>query len=86
MAQRKYPDAQPFSLLDTCYDLSSYTTVEVPTMAFHFQGGSDLVLNAANILIAGSGRSQICFAFAGNIKVEDGGCWVVALSPIPFPL
>ncbi|KAF3792338.1 hypothetical protein EJ110_NYTH00500 [Nymphaea thermarum] len=73
MAQGKYPNAQPFYRLDTCYDQSSYTTVEVPTIAFHFQGGSDLVLNSANILIAGSGRSHVCLAFAGNIKVEDAG-------------
>ncbi|XP_031501470.1 aspartyl protease family protein At5g10770-like [Nymphaea colorata] len=72
MAQRKYPLAPAATLLDTCYDLSSYTAIEIPKIAFHFQGGTDLVLNAANILLASS-LSQVCLAFAGNTKAADPG-------------
>ncbi|KAF3792337.1 ASPARTIC PROTEASE IN GUARD CELL 1 protein [Nymphaea thermarum] len=72
MAQRKYPLAPAASLLDTCYDLSRYTAVQIPGIAFHFQGGADLVLNVANILVISS-QSQVCLAFAGNTNAADPG-------------
>ncbi|XP_031499169.1 aspartyl protease family protein At5g10770-like [Nymphaea colorata] len=50
----------------------SLQCTEIPGIAFHFQGGSDLVLNAANILVVSS-MSQVCLAFAGNTNAADPG-------------
>ncbi|KAF3792334.1 Aspartic proteinase-like protein 2 [Nymphaea thermarum] len=71
-AMAKYRIAPPYSILDTCYDLSSYVNVEYPTIAFHFRGGTNLVLKDVNIFVAPSGgASQMCLAFAANSKEGD---------------
>ncbi|CAN6451458.1 unnamed protein product [Victoria cruziana] len=72
MAQQNYPLTLPISILDTCYDLSSYTLVQVPKIVLHFRRGSDLDLDVRNIVIASS-LSQVCLAFAGNAEAEDVG-------------
>ncbi|KAF5205470.1 Aspartyl protease family protein [Thalictrum thalictroides] len=52
------------ALFDTCYDLSSKTSVEVPTVSFHFPGGKSLPLPAKNYLIPVDSSGTFCFAFA----------------------
>ncbi|EXC06062.1 Aspartic proteinase nepenthesin-1 [Morus notabilis] len=52
------------ALFDTCYDLSSQTRVEVPTVSFHFAGGKFLSLPAENFLIPIDSNGTFCFAFA----------------------
>ncbi|KAE9595740.1 hypothetical protein Lal_00031057 [Lupinus albus] len=52
------------SLFDTCYDLSSKTSVEVPTVSFHFAEGKELPLPAKNYLIPVDSVGTFCFAFA----------------------
>lgn len=64
-AMTKYPLTQALSVLDTCYDLSSYVTVKYPHIAFYFQGGLKLKLDATGIFYSSS-ASQVCLAFAGN--------------------
>lgn len=60
------PSAGSFSLFDTCYDLSSMTTVSVPTVAFEFTGGKRLPLKATNYLIPVDGSGKFCLAFAST--------------------
>ncbi|KAJ4960981.1 hypothetical protein NE237_020891 [Protea cynaroides] len=52
------------ALFDTCYDLSSKKSVEVPTVAFHFSGGKSLSLPAKNYLVPVDSAGTFCFAFA----------------------
>ncbi|XP_021292394.1 protein ASPARTIC PROTEASE IN GUARD CELL 1 [Herrania umbratica] len=58
------PTASGVALFDTCYDLSSRTSVRVPTVAFHFGGGQSLDLPAKNYLIPVDSSGVFCFAFA----------------------
>lgn len=69
---QKYPAAPAYSILDTCYDFSNYTTVSVPIVSFTFGGGVKLDLSASGILVAVSG-TQACLAFAGNGDASDVG-------------
>ncbi|KAH0450460.1 hypothetical protein IEQ34_021152 [Dendrobium chrysotoxum] len=58
------PVAEGVALFDTCYDLSSRTSVEVPTVALRFDGGKELKLPATNYLIPVDSVGTFCFAFA----------------------
>eukprot|EP00253_Pinus_taeda_P028845 PITA_28845 len=59
------PSAQPYSIFDTCYDLSGYSQVRVPTITFHFQNNADVSVSALGILFpVKSDGSQVCLAFA----------------------
>uniref|UniRef100_A0A0E0KWT4 Peptidase A1 domain-containing protein n=1 Tax=Oryza punctata TaxID=4537 RepID=A0A0E0KWT4_ORYPU len=72
------PRAPGVSLLDTCYDLSGYASVRVPTVSFYFDQGAVLTLPARNLLVE-VGGGVYCLAFApsssgisilGNIQQE----------------
>ncbi|CAK9316841.1 unnamed protein product [Citrullus colocynthis] len=56
--------ARGVALFDTCYDLSSKSRVEVPTVSFHFANGKELPLPAKNYLIPVDSEGTFCFAFA----------------------
>ncbi|GLT73082.1 hypothetical protein SLA2020_449640 [Shorea laevis] len=58
------PKVASVALFDTCYDLSSRTSVEVPTVSFHFPEGKVLPLPAKNYLIPVDSNGTFCFAFA----------------------
>ncbi|KAG6529755.1 hypothetical protein ZIOFF_011969 [Zingiber officinale] len=73
------PRAPATSIFDTCYDLSGYESVRVPTVSFYFAGGAILTLPARNFLIPVDDAGRFCFAFApstsglsimGNIQQE----------------
>ncbi|RYR57347.1 hypothetical protein Ahy_A05g023080 [Arachis hypogaea] len=53
-----------FAIFDTCYDLSSLQSVDVPTVSFHFGGGKSWLLPAKNYLIPVDESGTYCFAFA----------------------
>lgn len=61
-----YPKAAELSILDTCYDLSKYTAVEIPKVGFLFNEGTELDLDGTGILY-GASTTQVCLAFAGNM-------------------
>jgi hypothetical protein len=72
------PRSPAVSLLDTCYDLSGYASVRVPTVSFYFDQGAVLTLPARNLLVE-VGGAVFCLAFApsssgisilGNIQQE----------------
>eukprot|EP00268_Persea_americana_P033970 TRINITY_DN33604_c0_g1_i1.p1 TRINITY_DN33604_c0_g1~~TRINITY_DN33604_c0_g1_i1.p1 ORF type:complete len:495 (-),score=20.28 TRINITY_DN33604_c0_g1_i1:410-1894(-) len=58
------PAAAGVALFDTCYDLGSRASVEVPTVALHFPEGKSLPLPAKNYLIPVDSTGTYCFAFA----------------------
>ncbi|KAG9449569.1 hypothetical protein H6P81_009534 [Aristolochia fimbriata] len=58
------PSASGVALFDTCYDLSSMSSVEVPTVSLHFPEGKKLQLPAKNYLIPVDSSGTFCFAFA----------------------
>ncbi|MED6211249.1 hypothetical protein PIB30_071891 [Stylosanthes scabra] len=87
--------ANGVALFDTCYDLSSKSSVEVPTVSFHFPEGRELPLPAKNYLIPVDSVGTFCFAFApttsslsiiGNVQQQgtrvgfDVSNWVVGFS------
>ncbi|KAG5563097.1 hypothetical protein RHGRI_005742 [Rhododendron griersonianum] len=71
-AMTKYPLTSSASILDTCYDLSNYTSVSIPTVSFLLGGGAEVPLDAQGILYAVK-ASQVCLAFAGNSAASDVG-------------
>ncbi len=68
----KYPLTKAVSILDTCYDLSNYTTVSIPKLSFVFGGNVNVDISFTGILY-GVRASQICLAFAGNGDASDTG-------------
>ncbi|KZV23952.1 protein ASPARTIC PROTEASE IN GUARD cell 1-like [Dorcoceras hygrometricum] len=68
----KYPSAPSYSILDTCFDLSSITTVTIPKVAFTFGGNVVVDLAPSGILIAVN-SSTVCLAFAANNDPTDVG-------------
>lgn len=58
------PAADGVALFDTCYNLSSRKSVEVPTVSFHFSNGKELSLPAKNYMIPVDSSGTFCFAFA----------------------
>ncbi|OMO98219.1 Peptidase A1 [Corchorus capsularis] len=73
------PRASGVSIFDTCYNLSGFVSVRVPTVSFYFSGGPILTLPARNFLIPVDDVGTFCFAFAssasglsiiGNIQQE----------------
>lgn len=58
------PRAPGMSIFDTCYDLSGFTSVRVPTVSFYFTDGPALNLPASNFLIPANDMGTFCFAFA----------------------
>ncbi|GMQ02761.1 hypothetical protein CsSME_00048846 [Camellia sinensis var. sinensis] len=67
---KQYPMTQALSILDTCYDLSKYSTVSIPKISFLFGDNIEVPLAANGILYAGN-ASQVCLAFAGNTAASD---------------
>ncbi|XP_030471797.1 protein ASPARTIC PROTEASE IN GUARD CELL 1 [Syzygium oleosum] len=63
---RGLPAAGGFALFDTCYDLSSKGSVEVPTVALRFGDGDgkEWALPAKNYMIPVDSNGTFCFAFA----------------------
>ncbi|GMG99307.1 hypothetical protein Nepgr_001147 [Nepenthes gracilis] len=68
----QYPTAAPLAILDTCYDLSGYSTVSVPKISISFAGGAVINLDLSGILYVQS-ISRVCLAFAGNSDASDLG-------------
>ncbi|XP_027126278.1 aspartyl protease family protein At5g10770 [Coffea eugenioides] len=66
-----YPTAPSFSILDTCFNLSSYDEVDVPTVKMQFEGDAELTVDVTGIVyIAKSDASQVCLALA-SLTFED---------------
>ncbi|KAL5077449.1 hypothetical protein RYX36_016433 [Vicia faba] len=66
----KYPRAEPFSLFDTCYDLSGVEDLSIPQINFVLAGGVTVELVVPGILYTISSK-QVCLAFAANRADTD---------------
>ncbi|OWM86845.1 hypothetical protein CDL15_Pgr015881 [Punica granatum] len=66
----KYPTAPPLSILDTCYNFSTYSSVSIPKVGFYFSGAGEVDLDSNGIMYAAS-TSQVCLAFAANSDDTD---------------
>ncbi|KAK8564110.1 hypothetical protein V6N13_005675 [Hibiscus sabdariffa] len=90
------PRVSEISIFDTCYNLSSFVTVRIPTISFYLSSGPILTLPASNFLIPVDDSGTFCFAFAssgsglsiiGNIQQEgiqisfDGANGYVGFGP-----
>ncbi|KAJ3677598.1 hypothetical protein LUZ60_003322 [Juncus effusus] len=62
---KRYKLVEPLSILDTCYDFSSYKIVKIPKISIVFTEGASLDVDFTGILYV-SRLSQACLAFAGN--------------------
>ncbi|KAL6295891.1 hypothetical protein ACE6H2_004033 [Prunus campanulata] len=71
-AMKRYPLTEAVSILDTCYDFSSFKTVSYPKISFVFDNGLTQDLDATGILYVVS-ADQVCLAFAGNEDDSDIG-------------
>ncbi|KAI0519787.1 hypothetical protein KFK09_007248 [Dendrobium nobile] len=60
-----YPTAPPLNNLDTCYDLSNYEKVQVPSIALIYDGEVTTTLDFTGIVFIND-KSQVCLAFAAN--------------------
>uniref|UniRef100_A0A0D9X629 Peptidase A1 domain-containing protein n=1 Tax=Leersia perrieri TaxID=77586 RepID=A0A0D9X629_9ORYZ len=70
-AAASYPPAPPFSLLDTCYNLTGHDEVKVPLLTLRLEGGADLTVDAAGMLfMVRKDGSQVCLAMA-SLSFED---------------
>ncbi|GAB4828896.1 hypothetical protein Ancab_018557 [Ancistrocladus abbreviatus] len=58
------PSANGVALFDTCYNLASMRSVQVPAVGFHFPDGKSLSLPAKNYLIPVDSDGTFCLAFA----------------------
>ncbi|KAK9080599.1 hypothetical protein SSX86_000357 [Deinandra increscens subsp. villosa] len=69
-----FPKAPSFSILDTCFNLSAYEQVEIPTMKMHFATGATLTVDVTGMLyFAKADASQVCLAIAGLASEEEVG-------------
>ncbi|KAL8215825.1 hypothetical protein R6Q57_022662 [Mikania cordata] len=70
-----YPKAPAFSILDTCFNLSAYEQVEIPTLKMHFgMDDATLTVDVTGMLyFAKADASQVCLAIAGLSDEEEIG-------------
>ncbi|KAL8137072.1 hypothetical protein V2J09_003073 [Rumex salicifolius] len=66
-----YPSAPGYSLLDTCFDLSAYQEVNLPTVKLWIQNNVAVKVDVAGLMyFVRSDASQVCLAFA-SLEYED---------------
>ncbi|KAL6846171.1 hypothetical protein ACP4OV_023619 [Aristida adscensionis] len=66
----EYPQAPGFSILDTCFNLTSLKEVQVPSMKFVFDGSVEVEVDSSGVLyFVSSDSSQVCLALA-SLKSE----------------
>ncbi|KAK9070254.1 hypothetical protein SSX86_010654 [Deinandra increscens subsp. villosa] len=68
----KYPLTKALSILDTCYDLSNFTSVLIPKITMFWSGNANVEIASSGILYA-NGIQQVCLAFAPNGDDSDIG-------------
>lgn len=66
-----YPSAPGFSILDTCFNLSGYKEVNLPTVRMQFEVNAELEVDMNGIFyFVKADGSQVCLAFA-SLMYED---------------
>ncbi|RXH83786.1 hypothetical protein DVH24_006039 [Malus domestica] len=60
-----YPMAPGFFILDSCFNLSAYQEVNIPTLKFHYEGDTEMNVHVIGIFyLVQTDGSQICLALA----------------------
>ncbi|XP_054779726.1 aspartyl protease family protein At5g10770 [Prosopis cineraria] len=60
-----FPSAPGFSILDTCYNLTGYQEVNIPTIRMYFEDNAELNVDVTGILyMVKEDASQVCLALA----------------------
>ncbi|XP_010537860.1 PREDICTED: aspartyl protease family protein At5g10770 [Tarenaya hassleriana] len=66
-----FPSAAGYSILDTCFDLSSYQEVSIPTVKMFFQGNAELEVDVTGVFyFVKPDATLVCLAFA-SLSYED---------------
>ncbi|RVW89338.1 Aspartyl protease family protein [Vitis vinifera] len=66
-----FPPAPAFSILDTCFNLSAYQEVDIPTIKLHFEGNAELTVDVTGVFyFVKSDASQVCLALA-SLEYQD---------------
>lgn len=69
-----YPTTPGFSILDTCFNLSTYDEVSIPTIKLHFQGEAELDVDLSGIFyFVKRDASQVCLALASLASEDEIG-------------
>lgn len=60
-----FPSAPGFSILDTCFNLTGYDQVNIPTISMYFEGNAELNVDATGIFyLVKEDASRVCLALA----------------------
>ncbi|RZC73672.1 hypothetical protein C5167_049149 [Papaver somniferum] len=66
-----YPTAPSYSILDTCFNLSAYENVNIPTLNLHFEDTVNVNVDVLGMFyFAKDDASQVCLALA-SLSSED---------------
>ncbi|KAA0058691.1 aspartyl protease family protein [Cucumis melo var. makuwa] len=66
-----YRTTPGFSILNTCFNLTGYEEVNIPTVKFIFEGNAEMIVDVEGVFyFVKSDASQICLAFA-SLGYED---------------
>ncbi|KAK6153832.1 hypothetical protein DH2020_013471 [Rehmannia glutinosa] len=66
-----YPPAPSFSILDTCFNLSGYDEVSIPTVRMQFEGDAEMSVDVSGMFyFVKRDASQVCLALA-SLSYED---------------
>ncbi|XVE89205.1 hypothetical protein DITRI_Ditri19aG0131800 [Diplodiscus trichospermus] len=66
-----FPLAPPFSILDSCFNLSAYQEVEVPTIKLQFEDNAQMNVDTTGVFyFVKTDASQVCLALA-SLSFED---------------
>jgi hypothetical protein len=61
----EYPQAPGFSILDTCFNMTGFSEVQVPSLKLVFDGGVEVEVDSSGVLyFVSSDSSQVCLAMA----------------------
>ncbi|KAI9115818.1 hypothetical protein K1719_013487 [Acacia pycnantha] len=66
----RYPEGDSDDLLGTCYDLSGYESLSVPSISLLFEGEVKVELAGIGVVYIAS-QKQVCLGFAENEKDEN---------------
>ncbi|XVF23347.1 hypothetical protein REPUB_Repub13aG0030500 [Reevesia pubescens] len=66
-----FPSAPAFSILDTCFNLSAYQDVDVPTIKLQFEGNAEMNVDITGVFyFVKTDTSQVCLALA-SLSFDD---------------
>ncbi|GAV71460.1 Asp domain-containing protein [Cephalotus follicularis] len=69
-----FPSAPAFSILDTCYNLTAYQEVNIPTITMYFEGNAEIDVDVLGMFyFVKSDASQMCLALASLSSKDDMG-------------